>query len=942
MKLSKLQLSFGAFLFLTLNISAQIAEEAWVRRYSGPGDATEIGIKVATDAAGNVIMAGVTDERITSEDMLVIKYSSAGVPMWTNRYNGPANGNDDVRALAVDGNGNVFVTGHSIESNTSSNDFLTIAYSSAGMPLWTNRYNGPGNNSDVANAMAVDSNGNVFVTGYSWASGSSNDFVTIAYSGAGVPLWTNRYNGSGNKADVANAIAVDNIGNVIVTGFSWGTSDDFATIKYSGAGVPLWTNRFNGPGGNSDVAKAVGVDTNGNVFVTGSSLGIGSTNDFATVAYSSAGVAMWTNRYNGPGNNEDIPYTLAVDNSGNVLVAGRSSATSDNLATIKYSGTGVPLLTNRYVYHGGPNAIVLDVSGNVFVTGNSWTSGGASFYNYLTSAFSNSGLQLWTNSFNGTENGYDIAYSVALDNSGNVFVTGQTHNGSTDSTTIKYSGAGVAMWTNTYNGWGNSRDYAKAVAADSVGNVFVTGQSRGMSNDNFLTISYSSAGLPLWTKRYSGSGTYDTAVAVAVNGSGNVIVTGASYVSNSDYVTIMYSGTGFPLWTNRYNGPGNGFDAAYAVVTDSNDNAIVTGYSWENNGDYTTIKYSGSGMPLWTNRYNGPGNASDYAVAAAVDNGGNIFVTGYSKGTSGTNDYATIAYSGAGVPLWTNRYNGPGDDNDQATAVVVDGSGNITVTGYSKSTSSGDDYATIAYSGVGLPLWTNRYNGPANGSDQANAITVNSSGSVFVTGSSSGSGSTDDYATIAYSGAGVPLWTNRYNGPGNGIDRAAAVVTDGTSIVVTGYSTGSGSSDDFATIAYSTAGLSVWTNRYNGPANGPDQPLSKQSLALGPDSSVFVTGASDGDFTSGTNQDYVTIKYAVSPPILTQLTYFTNLHMTPSGFQFVVQSGPGTNSFVILASTNLTDWQPILTNPATVAPVMLVDPDATNMWLRFYRGAYSP
>ena len=78
-------------------------------------------------------------------------------------------------------------------------------------------------------------------------------------------------------------------------------------------------------------------------------------------------------------------------------------------------------------------------------------------------------------------------------------------------------------------------------------------------------------------------------------------------------------------------------------------------------------------MPLWTNRYNGPGNGYDQAIAMAVDGSGNVFVTGNSVGSGGNYDYATIAYSGAGVPLWTNRYNGPGNGDDLANAVAVDG-----------------------------------------------------------------------------------------------------------------------------------------------------------------------------------------------------------------------------------------------------------------------------
>ncbi len=127
------------------------------------------------------------------------------------------------------------------------------------------------------------------------------------------------------------------------------------------------------------------------------------------------------------------------------------------------------------------------------------------------------------------------------------------------------------------------------------------------------------------------------------------------------------------------------------------------------------------------------------------------------------------------MPLWTNRYNGPGNGNDGAQAVAVDGSNNVIVTGYSANTIAypyNYDYVTIKYSSDGVPLWTNRYNGPGNGEDDAWAVAVDGRNNVIVTGRSdvNGYGTNYDYATIAYSGAGVPLWTNRYHGPGTGYD----------------------------------------------------------------------------------------------------------------------------------------------------------------------------
>src|SRR5439155_4755192 len=140
---------------------------------------------------------------------------------------------------------------------------------------------------------------------------------------------------------------------------------------------------------------------------------------------------------------------------------------------------------------------------------------------------------------------------------------------------------------------------------------------------------------------------------------------------------------------------------------------------------------------LWTNRYDGPGNGNDFAQAIAVDSSGNVFVTGYSTDSIGNEDYATIKYSNAGVPLWTNRYDGPANGEDRPSAIAVDGSGNVFVTGESGNPDYQFlDYATIKYSSLGVPLWTNRYDGPGNNQDSAYAIAVDSSGTVFVTGRS--------------------------------------------------------------------------------------------------------------------------------------------------------------------------------------------------------------
>ncbi|MEO0110260.1 MAG: SBBP repeat-containing protein, partial [candidate division WOR-3 bacterium] len=326
-------------LFLIPTLLFSQVDTAWVRRYNGPGNSSDAATALAIDNLGNVYVTGESPGSGTSYDYATIKYDANGNQLWVARYNGPGNSSDVANAIVVDNSGNVYVTGLSTGSGTSS-DYATIKYNASGTQLWVARYNGPGNSGDGANALAIDNLGNVYVTGRSTGSGTSSDYATIKYDANGNQLWVARYNGPGNSLDIAYALAIDNLGNVYVTGRSTGsgTSSDYATIKYNASGTQLWVARYNGPENNYDEGFALAVDNSGNVYVTGSSVGSGISEDYATIKYDANGNQLWVARYNGPGNNTDQAFALAVDNSGNVYVAGYSLApgTSYDYATIKY------------------------------------------------------------------------------------------------------------------------------------------------------------------------------------------------------------------------------------------------------------------------------------------------------------------------------------------------------------------------------------------------------------------------------------------------------------------------------------------------------------------------------------------------------------------------------------------------------------------------------
>jgi len=429
-------------------------QQDWIAFYNG-GFGFDVASGIALDASGNIYVMGSSvgpgSCNFYCNDYATVKYDASGAQQWAARYNGPANDDDHPSAIAVDASGNVYVTGASIGTLWPDYDYATIKYDSTGNQLWVARYNGPGNDMDFGNAIAVDTTGNVYVTGSSRGSAGDFDYATIKYDSSGQQQWVARYNGPGNGDDEAYGIALDASGNVYVTGYSGGsgTGNDYATIKYDSAGQEQWVARYNGPANDADYGYRIAIDSSGNIIVTGYSVGSGSSFDYATIKYDSSGQQQWVARYNGSGNEDDEPY-----------------------------------------------AIVLDPSGNVYVTG--YSSGSVGGYDYTTIKYDGSGSQLWVATYNNPQyNLLDIAFAIALDACGNVYVTGWSvgpgvGGTSYDYTTVKYDNSGQQQWVERYDGTGGSDDQAYGIAVDALGSVYVTGYSEDLNGvSSFTTIKYS-------------------------------------------------------------------------------------------------------------------------------------------------------------------------------------------------------------------------------------------------------------------------------------------------------------------------------------------------------------------------------------------------------------------------------------------------------------------
>ncbi|MGQ9708591.1 MAG: SBBP repeat-containing protein [bacterium] len=415
----------------------------------------------------------------------LVTVASAGDTIWTRRYDGPANGDEEVCALFTDAERNVIVVGSS-PGTTTGYDIVVFKYAANGDSIWCQRINGSGASNEFAKAAAIDASGSVYVTGRAGASGDYN-ILTVKLNPDGSEAWRATYQGSAGKNDEPLAMAIDASGNVFVAGYEAdpGGSTDFVTIKYNADGNQSWVANFDG-GVGDDRAVAIAIGSDGSVYVTGSSTQQqGTFQDYATVKYNSGGGQEWAALYDRDGVN-DIPVAIAVDDAGNVYVTGRSAPGPPpggvfSYGTVKYGSGGTRLWVKLYGATGRgaePAAMVLGSSG-LFITGKVVRSGS---YDIGTIGYNpNTGDTLWVRVYNGLANNNDVGNAITVDGSGRVHVLGSSQDtlARDDYLRLRYSSGGILEMVARYNSPFNKTDQGLAIAVDNEYNVVVTGRSYG-------------------------------------------------------------------------------------------------------------------------------------------------------------------------------------------------------------------------------------------------------------------------------------------------------------------------------------------------------------------------------------------------------------------------------------------------------------------------------
>jgi len=392
----------------------------WTRTYNGVDNGDDLSYGITVDENGDVYVTGYESVSGESYNIWVRKYDTNGYEVWTSTYNGTDNLSDRGYGIAVDGSGNVYVTGCETAPGQKTNIWVR-KYDPDGNVVWTKTHNGPANWYDFGYGIAVDGSGNVYVTGEEYVAGELYDIWVRKYDSSGNEVWTRTYRGPVNQYDEGYGIAVDGNGNVYVTGYETvaGEGHNIWVRKYNADGNVVWTKTYNGVDNQDDEGRAIAVDRNGNVYVTGFEVVIGEDCNIWVRKYRSNGDIVWTRTYNGKDNYADIGYGIALDRSGNIYVTGQEMVT----------GEGANIWARKY-----------DLDGNIVWT---WT-----YNNEIT-------------------NGNDCGYSITLDGSGNVYVTGNED----------VSGEFYNIWVRKYEG-----AFGENFQPPQEGNVKIQGGEKGYVN----------------------------------------------------------------------------------------------------------------------------------------------------------------------------------------------------------------------------------------------------------------------------------------------------------------------------------------------------------------------------------------------------------------------------------------------------------------------------
>jgi hypothetical protein len=738
----------------------------WAKKAGGSfGD---IAKSVKADALGNSYIAGYFGGfadfdpgagqfnmgPVGSDDIFILKLDATGNFVWAKQMGGTAG--DQAWALSLDGSGNIYTTGYfsgtcdfdpgAVVFNLTSaggQEVFISKLDAAGNFVWAKNIGGVSN--DLGYSITTDGSGNVYSTGlfngtgdfdpgagvFNLTSAGGDDIFISKLDGSGNFVWAKNMGGTGQ--DRGFSITADGSGNVYSTGSFYDNADfdpgqgtfnlygyyDIFISKLDALGNFVWAKSI-GESGGTDNGNAIVSDASGNIYTTGVFArvvdfdpGIGTSN---LTALGSAG-GEFISKLNAVGNFvwavsagtsvNTTSTSIATDASGNTYITGYFYGTADfdpgagtfNLTSLptdiwgdifilKLDASGNFVWAKQIggAYDDYANAIAVDTSGNIYLTGNFYLTvdfdPGPGIFNLTTTGnrdifilkLNSVGNFVWAKNVGGI--GDDKGYGIALDNSGNIYTTGYFYGtsdfdpgagtfnlstaGSIDIFILKLDAGGNFLWAKNMRG--TDSDYGLSITTDISGNVYSTGYFGGtadfdpsaatfnltaIGNVDMFISKLDVSGNFVWAKLIGGS-SYEQGYSVATDGSGNV------------YTTGIFEGT-----------------------VDFDPGAATFNLTSAGSYDFFISKLNASGNFVWTKQFGGTGG--DFGQSIKTDASGNIYCTGYFNAAldfdpspatfnltpAGSYDVFILKLNTSGNLVWANQLGGI--TSDQGSAIAING-----------------------------------------------------------------------------------------------------------------------------------------------------------------------------------------------------------------------------------------------------------------------------
>ena len=405
-------------------------------------------------------------------------------------------------------------------------------------------------------------------------------------------------------------------------------------------------------------------------------------------------------------------------------------------------------------------------------------------------------FHLWSSTFGST--GFAHGVGVAMDSDGNVLLTGffegtadfgggpLTSAGLTDIFVVKLDADGNHLWSLAFGGTGDNR--GSGVAVDGDGNILLTGQITGtvgfgggpltsVGGSDIFVVKLDADGNHLWSGAF-GDTSHDFGKAVAVDGAGDVLLTG-QFTDTVDFggeplisapnefgdknregFAVKLNADGNHVWSLNLGGPGSTFVESFGVAVDGAGNVVFTGslhgtkdfgggpLTGSGGGDIFAVKLDSNANHLWSRVFGDTG--VDAGRGVAVDSAGNVVLTGAFHGTVdfgggpltsvGGSDIFVVKLDADGNHLWSGAFGDTGFD--RGFGVAVDGAGNVVLTGTFRDTvdfgggplagAGFQDIFAVELDPDGNHLWSRAFGGISQ--EQGNGVAADSDGNVVLTG----------------------------------------------------------------------------------------------------------------------------------------------------------------------------------------------------------------